>query len=129
MSAVRVCSVGDVGPASAVRVEVDGPAGVVPVAVVRDESGDLHAISDICSHQEISLAEGDVEDCRIECWLHGSAFDLRTGAALSLPATRPVPVYRLSVDGDDVLVDVTSAPDDTNPQTQSSGAAGAGKES
>ncbi|MFC5999452.1 non-heme iron oxygenase ferredoxin subunit [Quadrisphaera sp. GCM10027208] len=109
MSAQRVCSVTDVpADTNVLRVEVPGPAGTVPVAVVRDEHGDLHAVSDICSHQDVSLSEGEVDDCTIECWLHGSRFDLRTGRPTALPATRPIPVYRLTVEGEDVLVDVTA---------------------
>lgn len=98
--------VDDVAPASALRVELEGETGPVEVAVVRDSDGTWHAISDICSHGQVSLSDGEVEDCTIECWLHGSTFDLRTGAPLALPATRPVPVYPLTIDGDRVLVDV-----------------------
>jgi 3-phenylpropionate/trans-cinnamate dioxygenase ferredoxin subunit len=79
-----------------------------PVAVVRDSEGTLHAIGDTCSHAEISLSEGDVEGASIECWGHGSSFDLRTGEPLTLPAYEPVPVFALSLDGDDVYVDVTT---------------------
>ncbi|CAM5263306.1 (2Fe-2S)-binding protein OS=Streptomyces fumanus OX=67302 GN=GCM10018772_65330 PE=4 SV=1 [Streptomyces fumanus] len=60
-----------------------------------------------CSHANVSLAEGEVDDCHIECWLHGSRFDLRTGKPDSLPATRPVPVYPVKIEGDDVLVSLT----------------------
>jgi 3-phenylpropionate/trans-cinnamate dioxygenase ferredoxin subunit len=77
----------------------------VDVALVRD-GDDLYAIRDECSHAAIALSEGDVEGCTIECWLHGSAFDLRTGQPTSLPAFEPVPVYPVRVDGDEVLVDV-----------------------
>jgi 3-phenylpropionate/trans-cinnamate dioxygenase ferredoxin subunit len=103
MTALRACSVGDLPAAGALRVVLAGTA----VAVVRDEDGDLHAIGDTCTHAEISLAEGDVDGCSIECWLHGSRFDLRTGEPTSLPAIRPVPVFPLTVDGADVLVDVS----------------------
>ena len=110
MSAQRVCSVGDVpADTNVLRVDVPTAGGdTVPVAVARDSDGELHAVSDICSHQDVSLSEGEVDDCSIECWLHGSRFDLRTGTPSALPATRPIPVYRLTVDGDDVLVDVTA---------------------
>ena len=84
------------------RVELDG----TPVSVVRTE-GEVFAINDICSHANVSLSEGEVEDCQIECWLHGSSFDLRTGKPSGLPATRPVPVYPVKIEGDDVLVSVT----------------------
>ena len=106
MSAREVCRLADLAPGSARRVEVEGPAGPVEVAVVRTATGEVHALSDICSHGQVSLSDGDVEGETIECWLHGSTFDLRTGAPLALPATRPVPVYPVTLDGERVLVDV-----------------------
>ena len=106
MSAQLACLTSDVGVGSAMRVELEGPDGPVEVAVVRDDDGELHAISDICSHGRVSLSDGEVDGATIECWLHGSTFDLRTGAPLTLPATAPVPVYPLTLDGDRVLVDV-----------------------
>jgi 3-phenylpropionate/trans-cinnamate dioxygenase ferredoxin subunit len=87
--------------------EVDGE----PLAIVRDEDGELHAINNVCSHQYVLLSEGEVEDCSIECWLHGSRFDLRTGEPTGLPATQPIDVYAIHVDGDDVLVDLEARPD------------------
>jgi 3-phenylpropionate/trans-cinnamate dioxygenase ferredoxin subunit len=104
MSAVKALALADLPEVGAVKVVIDG----VPVAVVRDEDGTVHAIGDVCSHADVSLSEGEVVGCEIECWLHGSTFDLRTGQPQSLPATRPVPVYPVSIDGDDVLVDVTT---------------------
>ncbi len=107
MAEVRVCSASDVPAPGALQVMVAADGGQeVPVAVVRSSSGDLHAIGDTCTHQQVSLSEGEVEGEQIECWLHGSLFDLRTGAPDSLPAITPVPVYTLRLDGDDVLVDV-----------------------
>jgi 3-phenylpropionate/trans-cinnamate dioxygenase ferredoxin subunit len=88
----------------ALRVVLDG----VPVAVVRDGSGEVFALGDTCSHANVSLAEGDVEQGTVECWLHGSRFDLRTGKPTGLPAIRPVPVYSVTINGDDVFVDVTT---------------------
>jgi len=106
VSARQACLASDVAVGQAVRVELVGERGPIPVAVVRDDDGALHAISDVCSHGAVSLSDGEVEGHTIECWLHGSRFDLRTGAALGLPATRPVPVYPVTVDGEYVLVDV-----------------------
>jgi 3-phenylpropionate/trans-cinnamate dioxygenase ferredoxin component len=106
MSAQPACLAADVATGEALRVELVGERGPVAVAVVRDDDGALHAISDVCSHGAVSLSDGDVEGRTIECWLHGSRFDLRTGAALGLPATHPVPVYPVTVDGEHVLVDV-----------------------
>ncbi len=59
---------------------------------------EVYAIGDRCSHAEASLSEGEVYDCIVECPRHGSEFDLRTGDALSLPATKPVPIYPISVE-------------------------------
>lgn len=67
---------------------------------------DLYAIGDRCSHAEASLAEGERFELAVECPRHGSEFDLRTGEPSSFPATQPVPVYELTVDGAEVYVDV-----------------------
>jgi 3-phenylpropionate/trans-cinnamate dioxygenase ferredoxin subunit len=100
---MRVCSVDDVAPGTATKVVVDG----VPVALVRIDD-DFYAIGDVCSHADVSLSEGEVDpgDRHIECWKHGSRFSLETGEPDCLPATKPVPVYRVKVDGVDVLVEV-----------------------
>lgn len=99
---VLVCSVDDLPTVGAVQAEVNGKL----VAIVRDSAGDIHAIDDTCSHANVSLSEGDVEDTAIECWLHGSRFDLRSGKPIGLPATIPIAVYPVKIDGDDVLVSV-----------------------
>jgi 3-phenylpropionate/trans-cinnamate dioxygenase ferredoxin subunit len=101
LPAVHLDDLPDVG---AVQVLLDGQR----VSVVRAEDGSLHAIDDTCSHAEVSLSEGEVEDCTIECWLHGSRFDLRTGAPTGLPATQPIDVYPVTVQDDVVLVDVAA---------------------
>jgi nitrite reductase/ring-hydroxylating ferredoxin subunit len=68
----------------------------------------IYATTDICSHEYAELSQGylDTDDCTIECPLHGSRFDIRTGAVLSLPAYEPIAVYPVRVDGDDVLVEL-----------------------
>jgi len=108
---VRACARADVAPESALAVEV----GEADLAIVHSD-GVFYAIADECSHAAIPLSEGDVEGAEIECYLHGSRFDLRTGRPLSLPATEAVPVYRCKLDGDDVLVDVSHPldPDEVN---------------
>ena len=103
--AVHLDDLPDVG---AVQVDLDGRR----IAVVRAEDGTVHAIDDTCSHAEVSLSEGEVEDCTVECWLHGSRFDLRTGQPTGLPATQPIDVFPVSIEGDVVLVDV-AAPNTT----------------
>ena len=101
MSDVRVCSVADVKPGTASRFDVDGHR-----LCVVNIGGDFYVIGDECSHADYSLSEGDVwEDEReIECPAHGSTFSLETGEPQTLPATKPVPVYDVRVDGDDVIV-------------------------
>jgi 3-phenylpropionate/trans-cinnamate dioxygenase ferredoxin component len=105
VTAHRVCAKDDLAPGEARKVEVEGR----PVCLVRCEDG-FHAVGDVCSHADFSLSEGevDLDECTIECWKHGSAFSLLTGEPESLPATRPVPVYVVTVDGDDVSVDVAA---------------------
>jgi 3-phenylpropionate/trans-cinnamate dioxygenase ferredoxin subunit len=100
---VRVCSVDDLPTVGAAQAVIGG----LRVAIVRDSAGDIHAIDDTCSHANVSLSEGDVEDGEIECWLHGSRFDLRSGKPTGLPATTPIAVYPVKVDGGDVFVSVT----------------------
>jgi 3-phenylpropionate/trans-cinnamate dioxygenase ferredoxin subunit len=81
--------------------------GPLRIAVIRIDD-DVYAIGDRCTHQDISLSEGEVDvDARtVECWKHGSQFDLRTGEPLSLPATRPTPVYATRVVDGRVLLAV-----------------------
>jgi 3-phenylpropionate/trans-cinnamate dioxygenase ferredoxin subunit len=79
--------------------------GDLPIAVVRSQ-GQLYAIENVCSHENVALSEGEVEDGTIECWLHGSRFNLATGRAIGPPATRPVPVYAVKVEDGDVYVEV-----------------------
>jgi len=102
--ATKVCGVDDVTPAQALRVVVDG----VAVAVVKDSAGTIHAIGDTCTHGDISLSEGFVEDDTLECWAHGSKFELTTGKPLTLPAYEPVPVFTVDVIDGEVYVDTTS---------------------
>jgi len=104
MSLERLCATSDVEDGGVRRFDV----GEHRIAVVR-LGDDWYALGDRCSHADISLSEGEVlaDDCALECWKHGSSFDLRTGEPQSLPATRPVPVYTLKVEGDDVLVELS----------------------
>ena len=100
----RVGKLEDLAPGTAKQVHVAGRQ----IALVRIED-DVYAIGDVCTHQDVSLSEGDIlgDEKTIECWKHGSAFSLETGEPESLPATRPVPVYEVRVvDGEiEVTVD------------------------
>jgi 3-phenylpropionate/trans-cinnamate dioxygenase ferredoxin component len=101
---LRACAIGDVSERSAIRVTLAG----LPVAIVRSD-GEVYAIYDVCSHANVALSEGEIEGSTIECWLHGSRFDLVTGKPTGLPATVPVPVYPVKIDGDEVFVEVPVA--------------------
>ena len=101
--ATKVCSTAELSPSSALRVVVEGK----PIAVVMDSAGAVHALGDTCTHGDISLSEGFVEDDTLECWAHGSKFELTTGKPLTLPAYEPVPVYTVSIVDGDVFIDPT----------------------
>ena len=104
---VPVASLADLAPGAVLGVEVDG----LEIALARDSDGDVHALGDVCSHAEVLLSDGDVDDGALECWKHGSQFDLRTGRPRQLPATAPVPVYPVQVDPVTGTIGVdTSAP-------------------
>ena len=98
----RACALSELPEEGAIGVEVNGE----PVAVIRAE-GEVFALRDVCSHAEVPLSEGEIYDHTVECWLHGSCFDLRTGQPTGLPATVPVPVYPVKIQGDDVCVALT----------------------
>ena len=104
MTAHVVGPLEDLAPGTARKVVVDG----VPVALVRIDD-DVYAIGDVCSHQDVSLSEGEVlaQDREIECWKHGSTFSLVDGEPQALPATRPVPVFAARVVDGQIEVEVT----------------------
>lgn len=97
----RACAITDIPDTNVLAVRV----GDVPLAVVRSDD-EFFALYDECSHAEVALSEGEAFGTVIDCWLHGSEFDLRTGKPLCLPATDPVAVYPVMVDGDAVYVNV-----------------------
>ena len=99
VSYVRACALADVPENGALGVEVRD----TPVAIIR-AGGEIFALHDVCSHEEVALSEGDIYDHTVECWLHGSCFDLRTGQPTGPPATKPVATYRVQTDGDDVYI-------------------------
>jgi 3-phenylpropionate/trans-cinnamate dioxygenase ferredoxin subunit len=103
MEKVVLCALDEIAPGTAKRFDV----GKHRIAVVRCDD-DLYAVGDTCTHADFSLSEGEVycDEREIECWKHGSTFSLVDGEPQSLPATRAVPVYDVTVDGDDVLVSV-----------------------
>ena len=114
MSFERVCALSEVPADEALGVTV----GSMEVAVARG-GDEVFAIQDLCSHAAVALSEGEVEDCTVECWLHGSRFDLRTGKPTGLPATEPVATFPVEVrdtpDGPDVYVDTTTTLNGVTP--------------
>ena len=92
-SAVQVGLLADLPPGEAMRVTTVSP----PVAVFHTEDGALYAIDDTCTHQDASLADGWLEGCEVECPLHASRFDLRTGAVDAPPAKVGVRTHLVTV--------------------------------
>jgi len=100
---VKVCPVEDIATGSAISAAIDG----LEIAIVHAEDGNVYAVRDECSHAAVPLSEGEVEGCTLECWLHGSRFDLRTGEPTGLPATAPVPIYPVEIRDGFVFVSLT----------------------
>ena len=98
MADLNLSSLSDRKP---VRLEKNGES--ICVTLIGSE---VFAITDVCSHSDASLSEGEVSDFKIECWLHGAEFDLRTGEALTPPAVAPIKTYPVTVDGDSVTVEM-----------------------
>jgi len=100
----RVCSVGDVPAGEARRFQIDGRW--IAVANLGDEG--FRAVDAVCSHEHAWLDEGevDIDFCTIECPKHGSTFDLNSGKPRTLPAVAPVAVYPVTINDDDILIEV-----------------------
>ncbi|MFT4009842.1 MAG: non-heme iron oxygenase ferredoxin subunit [Nocardioidaceae bacterium] len=118
MAFERACAVADVATDEPLGVDL----GEYEVAIARQTTAggdEFFAIQDLCSHGHVALSEGDVEDCTVECWLHGSRFDLRTGKPTGPPATEPVATFPVEVrdeaDGRFVYVDTTTTLNGVTP--------------
>ncbi len=96
---LRVCSLADLPAGEALRVEVSPP-----IAVFHTDDGEVFAIDDTCTHQDASLADGWLEGCEIECPLHASRFDLRTGQVDAPPAKRGVRTHLVTITDGDIFV-------------------------
>ena len=90
-----------IAPGGMTRVVVDG----VPVLLCNVD-GEIYAVEDVCTHDGGALDGGELDGCRIMCPRHGAFFDVTTGKALTLPAVSPLPVYAVTINGDDISVDV-----------------------
>ena len=100
--AMRICALEDIKPGKSIRVKV----GDVAIAIVRTPNGEVKALDDKCSHGEISLSEGFIDNETIECWAHGAKFDINTGKPLSLPAYEPVATYEVLIDNGDIFLEI-----------------------
>lgn len=94
-----VASVQDVKPGEVIQVTVGDE-----LVVLGNVDGEFLAVSDVCSHEFVLLHDGWLEGDTIECPQHGSKFSMRTGEVRNLPATQPIPVYEVRVEGDDVFL-------------------------
>lgn len=103
MAFVKVATAKEIGEGEVLAAEACGKA----VCLARADDV-IYAFADNCSHRDFPLSQGelDPDDCSITCEWHGARFDIRTGKALALPATKPIPVYPCRVEGDDIFVDV-----------------------
>ena len=110
MSFELACATSDVPADEPLAVTI----GDLDVAIARD-GDEFFAVQDQCSHAAVALSEGEVEDCTVECWLHGSMFDLRTGKPTNLPATEPVATFPVDVRGTDVYVDTETTLNGVTP--------------
>jgi nitrite reductase/ring-hydroxylating ferredoxin subunit len=95
----KVARIGEIAPGEMMYVEV----GDEPVCLINLD-GEIHALNDVCTHEDASLADGTVEGDEVECPMHGGAFAIRTGEPTALPCVVPIETYAVRVVGDDVLV-------------------------
>lgn len=102
MSRCKVAGLDDLEPGALLQVT----AGDVPICLARLASGEVYAISDVCSHEEVELSDGDLQGTEVECPAHSSRFSVLTGQADGFPAEKPVPTYPVTLDGGDIFVDI-----------------------
>lgn len=96
---VKVAQVSEIKPGEMIAVEVDSEQ-----VLLANVDGNIHAVDDVCSHAYASLSEGDLNGEEVECPLHGGTFNVTTGEVLGPPADEAVRVYKVQIEGDDILV-------------------------
>ncbi|HVB43454.1 MAG TPA: non-heme iron oxygenase ferredoxin subunit [Streptosporangiaceae bacterium] len=101
---LRACALTDVPERGTFAVELNG----IPLVIARSD-GEVFALDEFCTHEDVSLADGEIYDHTVECWLHGSCFDLRTGKPTGPPASKPLATYPVRIDGDEVFVALPSS--------------------
>jgi 3-phenylpropionate/trans-cinnamate dioxygenase ferredoxin subunit len=100
---LAACPLRDLPPGAALRLDL--PELSAPIALFHTEHGEVYAIDDTCTHQEASLSDGWLEGCEVECPVHSSKFDLRTGAVDAPPAKIPVRTHKVELRDGTVFVD------------------------
>jgi nitrite reductase/ring-hydroxylating ferredoxin subunit len=102
LTRVRVASAKDVPPDRLLKVEAEG----VPICLAHADDGNFYALNDVCTHEDFSLAEGELWGLDVECPQHGSRFNLKDGSVTGFPAVVPAQTYPVTVEGDDVYIEV-----------------------
>jgi 3-phenylpropionate/trans-cinnamate dioxygenase ferredoxin subunit len=102
MTSHRVADERELSAGQLMAVEVGGR----PVCLARVADGTVYAVSDICTHEQVSLSEGEIWERSVQCPQHGSLFDLATGEVTGLPAQVPLETFPVRVDGGSIFVDV-----------------------
>lgn len=92
--------IGDLAPGAMRAIEHAGRS-----VLLCNVDGEIFAVENRCSHADVPLDEGTLEGCELECMFHGAVFDVRTGAAVALPATRPIARFRVEREGDRVRIE------------------------
>ena len=96
---VKVASTDDISPGDLLLVDLDGER-----VVLANAEGTIYALSELCTHAECPLSEGELEGEELVCPCHGARFDIKTGEVLALPAQEPLSTYGVQIDGSDVLI-------------------------
>jgi 3-phenylpropionate/trans-cinnamate dioxygenase ferredoxin component len=96
---IRACGLSEVPERGAFAVELEQ----TPLVIIRSD-GEVYALAEFCTHEDVSLADGEIYDHTVECWLHGSCFDRRTGKPTGPPASKPLATYPVRIDDDEVYV-------------------------
>jgi len=97
---VKVASTGDIAPGERLWLEFEEET-----VVLFNVNGTYYCIADVCTHDGGPLEDGELEEYEVECPRHGARFDVRSGAALCLPAVTPVPTFEVKVDGEDIYIE------------------------
>ncbi|MFN2124159.1 MAG: non-heme iron oxygenase ferredoxin subunit [Candidatus Promineifilaceae bacterium] len=97
---IKVARTGDLAPGERLWLEFEEET-----VVLFNIDGRYYCIADVCTHDGGPLEDGELDGYEVECPRHGACFDVRTGAALCLPAVTPIPTFEVKVEGDDIYIE------------------------